>query len=437
MKKLIVTALLTLPLLALTACGNETTPDATTTAATTTPPVEVKENVTLDLIKDGKTDYTIVYDDQNDAAKELADAVVSAFAKQDVTITSVAASSAEADYGKEIVIGNVRASSADVTTKMKTTGDFAMCVSGDDWVLVATDETNYNYLAMVAKESVLANILDGALAVKSDKDLVYSSSKYASLSYAAYVRKKSRALSQDFILEIFKAKTFKASDRTQLPYRIYVPSNYDPAKEYPVLLFLHGAGERGNDNTNHMKHVVGNLFNQKNSPVMDAIVICPQCPNDNQWVDTPWANGSYSTTSVKQSNESKAVMELLDKVAATYSTDTDRYYVMGISMGGFGTWDLLMRAPDKFAAGVPICGGADPSMAKTLKNVPIYTTHSSDDPVVPISGTREMVEALQTAGSTVIRYDEVNGKGHEVWKSFSEQTEVLEWLFSQKLSDRK
>lgn len=220
----------------------------------------------LDLIKDGKTGYTIVYDDQNDAAKKLADAIESAFAKKDVTIPVVAASSAEADYGKEIVVGNVRASAADVTAKMKSAGDFAMCVSGDDWVLTATDETNYNYLTMVAKESVLANILDGALTVESDKDLVYSTSKYATLSYAAYVRKKSRTLSQDFILEIFEAKTFKASDRTQLPYRIYVPSNYDPAKEYPVLLFLHGAGERGNDNANHMKHVVGNLFNLKDSP---------------------------------------------------------------------------------------------------------------------------------------------------------------------------
>ena len=129
-------------------------------------------------------------------------------------------------------------------------------------------------------------------------------------------------------------------------------------------------------------------------------------------------------------------MELLDKVAKTYSTDSDRYYVMGISMGGFGTWDLIMRNPDKFAAAVPICGGADPSMAEVLKNHPIYTTHSTDDPTIPVSGTREMVEALQNAGSTAIKFDQDTGYGHDIWTSFTKQPQVTEWLFAQKLSDR-
>lgn len=437
MKKFIVAALLALPLLALTACGGETTADATTTAATTTPPVEVKENMTLDLIKDGVTDYTVVYDDQSEGATALAAAIEAAFSKQNVKITRVPASTAEADYGHEIVVGNARPSVADVTAQMKSAGDFAMCVSDDDWILSATDETNFDYLTMVAQNQVLSRILDGNLTVESDGDFIYHASNLASQSYAAYVKKNSRALSQEFIHEIFSEETFSASDRTRLPYRLYVPSNYDPEKDYPVLIFLHGAGERGNDNTNHMKHVIGNLFNQKNSPVLDAIVICPQCPANNQWVDTPWANGNYSVANVAQSNESKAVMELLDEIAETYSTDADRYYIMGISMGGFGTWDLAMRYPDKFAAAVPICGGADPAMAETLKNFPIYTAHGSADPTVPVAGTRAMVAALQAAGSTVITYEEKPGMGHDIWTRFSGQTEVLEWLFNQKLSDRK
>ncbi len=436
MKKLIVTALLTLPLLALTACGNGASAD-TTTAATTTPPVEVKENVTLDLIKDGITDYTVVYDDKSEGATALAAAIEAAFSKQNVKITRVPASTAEADYGHEIVVGNVRPSVADVTAQMKSAGDFAMCVSEDDWILSATDEINYDYLTMVAQKQVLSSILDGNLTVESDDDFIYHTSSLASQSYAAYVKKNSRTLSQEFIHEILSEETFSASDRTRLPYRLYVPSNYDPEKDYPVLIFLHGAGERGSDNTNHLKHVIGNLFNQKNSPVLDAIVICPQCPSNNQWVDTPWDKGNYSVASVAQSNESKAVVELLDKIAKTYSTDTDRYYIMGISMGGFGTWDLLMRYPDKFAAGVPICGGADPAMAETLKNVPIYTAHGSADPTVPVAGTRAMVAALQAAGSTVITYEEKPGMGHDIWTQFSGQTEVLEWLFAQKLSDRQ
>lgn len=434
MKKMIVLALLTLPILALTACGGDAA--ATTTAATTTPPTEVKENVTLNLVKDGKTDYTVVYDDKSEACAALADAIRSAFAKRDVEIATVAATAAETDYGKEIVVGNIRAACTSVAAQMKTS-DFAMCVSGDDWVLLATDETNYTYMTDVAKERVLNKLSDGALTVESDNDLVYSSSAYADVSYAAYLRKQTRALSQETVVELFAAKTFTAADRTRLPYRIYVPSNYDPAKQYPVLVFLHGAGERGNDNTAQLVHVIGNLFNQKDSPVHDAIVICPQCPSNNQWVDTPWANGSYSLANVPQSNESKAVVELLDQIAKTYSTDSDRYYAMGISMGGFGTWDLVMRYPDKFAAAVPICGGADPSMAEVLKDFPIYTAHGSADPTVPVAGTREMVEALQSAGSTVVIYEEKAGKGHDVWTEFSQQTEVLEWLFTQKLSDRK
>ena len=433
--KLYLASLFAISLLLLTACGGNTSADTTATAATTTPPTQAEESVTLDLIKDGKTDYTIVYDDKSESATKLASAIVSVFSRYDVTINSIPAATAEADYGKEIVIGKVRESATAVSAKLKTS-DFAACASGDDWVLLATDDTNYSYLTDVLRKGLLTRILDGNFTVTSEDNLLCSSSSYADVPYAAYVKKSTRALSQEQVEGFFTPRSFTSSDRTRLPYRIYIPSNYDPAKQYPVLFFLHGAGERGNDNQRHLVHVVENLFNQKNTPVTDAIIICPQCPNDNQWVDTPWANGSYSTATVKESNEAKAVMELMDKIAATYSTDPNRYYVMGISMGGFGTWDLIMRHPDKFAAAVPICGGADPSMAETLKDFPIYTTHSADDPTVPVSGTNEMVAALKAAGSTVVKYDEVTGFGHGVWDSFTQKTEVLEWLFAQKLSDR-
>ena len=424
---------LALPVLALAACNGET-PETTTTNA---PPAE-EPNVVLELAKGGATEYTIVYDDGNDDATQIANAIESAFSKKGVEINSVAASVAEADYGKEIVVGNIRGSAADPVAKMKYR-DFAACVSGDDWVLVATDATNYKYLKEVIENKVLDNMTNEGLTVESKNDLICSSSTYADVTYAEYLQKSSRTLELDTIKTFFTAKTYSStgSDRTRLPYQLYVPSNYDPAKKYPVLIFLHGAGERGSDNDAQFVHVVSNLFNMEDSPVTDAIVIVPQCPNGNQWVDTPWANGSYSTSTVKQSNESKAVMAVLDKVAAAYSTDTDRYYVMGISMGGFGTWDLVMRYPDKFAAAVPICGGADPSMATALKDFPIYTTHDANDPTVPVSGTREMVEALQAAGNTSVIYEESTGKGHGVWDDFTKRPEVINWLFDKKLSDRK
>ena len=110
---------------------------------------------------------------------------------------------------------------------------------------------------------------------------------------------------------------------------------------------------------------------------------------------------------------------------------------MGISMGGFGTWDLIMRNPDRFAAAVPICGGADVAMAETLKDHPIYTTHGTADPIVPPSGTQAMVQALKDAGSTSIIYEEIKGAAHDVWTALSKKPELVEWMFSHKLSDRK
>jgi predicted peptidase len=202
------------------------------------------------------------------------------------------------------------------------------------------------------------------------------------------------------------------------------------------LLLLHGAGERGNDNMGNLVHVVSNLFNVKNTPVTDAIIVAPQCPAGNQWVNTPWANGSYDATCVKISNELKAVMEIMDSVEREFSTDYDRYYVMGLSMGGFGTWDLLMRYPDYFAAGVPMCGGADPSMADALVDVPIWTFHGSVDSVVPVSGTREMAAALEEVGSTVFTYEEMAGKDHGIWGTVASRKDVIEWLFAQDLSKR-
>ena len=433
---LYLTSLISILLLIFAACGGDT--PATTAGTTAAPDANLQEEdaMAIDLFRDGKTEYTIVYDDKNSSATDLKDTFLSIFQRNEITVQAVPASSAEADYGKEIVIGNVRPSANKIAAMMKSS-DFAAHISGDDWVLMATDETNYDYLAKVLNKGILSRIMDGIFSVTYYDNLIYSTSAYAETTYAEYIKKGTRGLTQEQVEALFVPESFTASDRTRLPYRLYLPSNYDPAKKYPVLIFLHGAGERGNGNDKQLVHVVANLFNQTNTPVTDAIIICPQCPDNNQWVDTPWANGSYSTTAVAQSNESKAVLELLDKVAETYSTDSDRYYIMGISMGGFGTWDIIMRNPDKFAAAVPICGGADPSMAEALKDHPIYTTHSQDDNIVPVSGTDEMVNALLNAGSTAVKYDEITGKGHGVWDSFTKKTEVLEWLFSQKLSDRK
>lgn len=233
------------------------------------------------------------------------------------------------------------------------------------------------------------------------------------------------------IYQAFEARSFTASDNTTLQYRIFIPDGYTPEADYPLMLILHGAGERGNDNSAQMRNAVQNLFNDLTSPIYGSIVVCPQCPDNNQWVDTPWSNGNYSIANVPESNELKAVLEILDSVKAEYAVDESRVYGMGLSMGGFGIWDLMMRHPDVLTAGVPLCGGADASCAQRLVDKPIWTIHGDADGIVPVSGTRAMVQAIQSAGGDSIVYEELKGYGHNVWDYGSTREGLMNWLFAQ------
>ncbi|MBQ8911630.1 MAG: hypothetical protein IJY89_03580 [Clostridia bacterium] len=136
---------------------------------------------------------------------------------------------------------------------------------------------------------------------------------------------------------------FKSSKGVSLPYRMYVPKDYDASKSYPVVLYFHGAGERGNDNTHIFRggSILQRLLmpeERKNNP---CIIIAPQCAANSQWVRSPWDPGTYDHTKIQVSPYMSAAEELLDDVIKNYSVDTSRLYVSGISMGGFGTWDLI------------------------------------------------------------------------------------------------
>ena len=226
--------------------------------------------------------------------------------------------------------------------------------------------------------------------------------------------------------------TYKNADTT-LPYRLILPENYSEEAEYPVIFFFHGAGERGSDNELQLFHCVQYIHD--NAPE-DCIIVAPQCPLNHQWVDTPWANGAYSTEKVPESNEMKAVIELLDDLKAKYSIDSDRIYAAGISMGGFATWDALMRHNDIFAAGIPVCGGGDPEKAEVLKETPIFTFHAVDDTAVPVTGTRQTVEAIKNAGGDKIEYTEYKSGGHGIWNQAFATEGLLDKLFECRLSDR-
>ncbi len=234
------------------------------------------------------------------------------------------------------------------------------------------------------------------------------------------------------VYEAFSKESFE-HESTTLPYRLYVPEDFDGAKKYPLILFLHGAGERGDDNEAQLKNAVQLLFDRDDKLMSGAIVVAPQCPVDNQWVDTPWENGNYSVAEVPESNELAAAFELVLAVAEKYSCDPARFYVMGLSMGGFGAWDLMMRHEGMFAAGIPICGGADPEMAEIFMETPVFTFHGTADTTVPYDGTAEMVEAIEDLGSRVVNFISYNNDGHGIWDKAAKEEGLTEWLFSQKL----
>ncbi len=235
---------------------------------------------------------------------------------------------------------------------------------------------------------------------------------------------------------VFQKRTY-VSDGYTLPYRLYIPKAYDCGERYPLLVFLHGAGERGDDNERQLDNCLQKMFDDPTSPVYDSIIMVPQCPTTSQWVLTNWGKGNYSIYDTPESRELECVCAVMDEIRGFYNVDDDRVYVTGISMGGFGTWDLLARHGARFAAGMPVCGGGDTEYAKLLKRIPIRTFHGSEDEAVPVSGTRQMYAAIRRAGGELIDYTEFDGCGHPIWDMVYSDRDNIDWLYSQSREERR
>ncbi len=223
----------------------------------------------------------------------------------------------------------------------------------------------------------------------------------------------------------------------RLSYRLYVPYDYDGVKKYPVLTFLHGAGQRGNDGIQQVEAIVPYFFDD---PATDAaynsIVIVPQCPLEYKWVECEWGLGRYSVDEVQESEPMKAYLNVLDGIKKTYKVDNDRFYITGFSMGGYGTWDLLTRHGELYAAGMPLCGGGDRTKAELLVDIPIRTFHGTDDSLVPVYATKQMYNAIRALRGTKINYTEMAGYPHDIWTDVYNDSSNIAWLFSHRLSDR-
>lgn len=208
-----------------------------------------------------------------------------------------------------------------------------------------------------------------------------------------------------------------------VPYCLIYPVDYNPQIKYPVLTYLHGAGEMGSDNNSHLSLMVRYC---KSYPqfLNDAFIVCPQAP---EW----WSASGVTTGPYARSLD--IVMNILQILPEHCSIDENRHYVTGVSMGGFGTFSILEQYPHFFAAGVPICGAGNPETAYKLVNIPLWLFHSRDDNIVGFEGSNSMYKAIKAAGGQKIKFTILDGMGHNSWNATEHNDELFRWIFYQSL----
>ncbi|MBB5636333.1 putative peptidase [Pedobacter cryoconitis] len=241
-----------------------------------------------------------------------------------------------------------------------------------------------------------------------------------------------------------KAQDFKKYDKgsfidgkDSISYRILFPENFDPKQKYPVLFFLHGSGERGNDNTKQLTHG-GKLFLRNDiRKQYPAIVIFPQCPEDSFWANVEMSSDSTGKRvfnyqkSGKPTKAMKALLGMIDNILDKPYINHQQVYIGGLSMGGMGTFELLRRKPKTFAAAFSICGGDNIANADKYKKIPLWIFHGGKDDVVPPAGSTAIANQLKIIGKEVkfTLYPDAN---HNSWDSAFAEPQLLPWLFSHK-----
>ena len=234
---------------------------------------------------------------------------------------------------------------------------------------------------------------------------------------------------------LYKKEIFVVNNDT-LPYRILLPLNYDASKKYPLILLLHGAGERGNDNESQLAHGAGLFLRDSVREKYPAIVVFPQCPANSFWsnMDSKMDKSGKREFLFKAGGAPTIAMDLaqqlLKKIIKNYPVNKKQIYVGGLSMGGMGTFEIVRRKPKLFVAAFPICGGADPATAKKLTKVKWWVFHGAADEVVPPVYSQIMVDALKQVHADV-KFSLYPGVNHNSWDNAFAEPTLLAWLFSQ------
>src|SRR5262245_30191923 len=235
------------------------------------------------------------------------------------------------------------------------------------------------------------------------------------------------ALLQSDPVQEMAAKTYDGPGG-KLLYRLYSPKGASAENKLPLILFLHGAGERGDDNAAQLKNCMKQFL--KTQEKYPAFIVAPQCPKGKKWNEVDWQAASHVTPE-KPSDPFATLIPLLDQLKKELPVDLKRLYVTGLSMGGYGPVDPLTRPPHTSAAAVPTCAGGDETTPETIAKIPQWILYGPADTVVKTHRSRHMVEALKKAGAEP-KYTEYPGVGHNSWDKAYAEADLWTWLFSQK-----
>ena len=232
----------------------------------------------------------------------------------------------------------------------------------------------------------------------------------------------------------YESRTVTVIDRgepVEFRYRLLRPAMLEPETRYPVILFLHGAGERGSDNERQLNHFPTWMTEAPLRKQHPCFLVAPQCREEHAWSGFDWQTKKAAFPERPTTDGAAAIAALEAVLASEPAADPDRVYLTGLSMGGYGCWELAARMPERFAAVLPICGGADEATADRLSKLPIWCFHGEADPLVPVALSRSMIAALKAAGGTPI-FSELPGVGHDSWTPAYRNPAVLDWLFAQR-----
>lgn len=228
--------------------------------------------------------------------------------------------------------------------------------------------------------------------------------------------------------------TFPAENGVELLYQLYIPQNFDMAKRYPLILYMHSAGVRCDDNSHIYTGEAKFLRNLEANAYRDGVlVLAPCCPRPEKWVGVDRWNGlEFDADTLPQTRYMAAAIELFADVCANLPVDLARRSLYGMSMGGFAVWDILARYPHTFAAAIVAAGCGSPKQAAQMTDVALWIFHGTADNAVPFRSAEIMRDALTAAGHPSLKFTAFEGAGHGIWVPTADTEGLYDWLFSKK-----